>query len=53
MIEQIIVISKFLGFHSRSVKIKFKVGQFFQYVHLEPIRTGVNYNMHIILIQKN
>ena len=32
---------KILSFHSRSVKMNFKVRQFLQYVHLKPIRTGV------------
>jgi hypothetical protein len=40
MIEQIIVISKFKVFIP-DVKMIFKVRQFLQYVHLEPIRTGV------------
>ena len=31
-------------FHFRSVKMNFKVWQFLQYIHLEPIRTGVKKN---------
>ena len=41
MIAQIIVISKFSSFNSRSVKMNFEVGQFLHYVHLEPNRAGV------------
>ena len=46
----ILAYPKNLSFHSRSVKINFKFWQFLQYVHLEPIRTGVNFVLPCLVV---